>query len=84
VSAERLAPRVYRVTVIVRNDTEPSESTSRDEMLMRSLASAHAVLGVRRGEFASLTDPPPELRASASSCKNVGCWPVLVGEANRA
>src|SRR5205085_4852473 len=28
----------------------------------------------------SLADPPPELRAAAAECRNLGAWPVPVGE----
>ena len=47
---------------------------------MRSLVSAHLLLGVREGEFVSLLDPPESLRDVASKCRNVGTFPVLVGE----
>jgi hydrogenase maturation protease len=47
---------------------------------LRSFASTHAVLGIREGEFVSLTDPPPVWRAAADACRNVGGWPVLVGD----
>ncbi len=50
---------------------------------MRSLISAHTILGVRNGEFVSLLDPPEERREAAAACRNVGVWPVLVGEAGR-
>ena len=47
---------------------------------MRSLVSAHLLLGVREGEFVSLLDPPESLREVAGQCRNVGAFPVLVGE----
>ena len=28
----------------------------------------------------SLTDPPAALRDAAAACRNIGTWPVLVGE----
>jgi hydrogenase maturation protease len=40
-------------------------------------------LGTNNCEFISLLDPPEELRQLASSCQNIGTWPVLVGEAGR-
>ena len=47
---------------------------------MRSLVSAHIVLGVEGGEFVSLLDPPESLQAIAADCHNDGVFPVLVGE----
>jgi hypothetical protein len=55
-------------------------SSTRDGALVRSLVSAHTILNIDGGEFISLLDPPDELRDSAAQCKNVGTWPVLVGE----
>jgi hydrogenase maturation protease len=81
-SAEELADDLFRLTVRVRNESalEDADRASRDEALLRSLVSTHAVLGARGGEFVSLTDPPAELRGAASACVNRGAWPVLVGE----
>ncbi len=47
---------------------------------MHSLASAHAVLQIRDGEFVSQIDPPEEFREAAAACQNTGVWPVLVGD----
>jgi hydrogenase maturation protease len=64
-------------------DSDPRLATagSRDAALLRSFASTHTILGVRQGEFVSLLDPPDELSAAAAGCRNVGGWPVLVGQA---
>jgi hydrogenase maturation protease len=59
---------------------EEAERKGRDEALLRSLASAHTILGVRAGEFVSLLDPPEELKEVAASCVNQETWPVLAGE----
>src|SRR5262249_46652871 len=53
---------------------------SRDAALLRSLIATHAILGVRQGEFVSLLDPPACWREAAAACRNLGTWPVLVGE----
>src|SRR5207302_2378145 len=42
--------------------------------------STHTLLGVRTGEFISLLDPPEVCREAAAACRNIGTWPVLVGE----
>jgi hypothetical protein len=82
VSAERAGDSLFKVTVRVRNDTplpEPSRA-DRDEALLRALVSTHAILGVRDGEFLSMIDPPEPWREIAAGCRNIGTWPVLVGE----
>jgi hydrogenase maturation protease len=83
VTAARAAEGLFRVTLRVLNRTplEGGTARSRDEALLRSLVSTHAILGVHRGEFVSLLDPPEPWRAAAAACRNVGTWPVLVGEA---
>ena len=82
VAAHPIREGVYKIVVRVKNVTplEDAESTSRENALLRSLISAHLVLGVQEGEFVSLLDPPGELREIASDCRNVGAFPVLVGE----
>jgi hydrogenase maturation protease len=73
---------LYRVTLRVVNRTplEDAASCERDAALLRSLVSTHAVLGVRQGEFVSLLEPPECWREAVATCRNVGVWPVLVGE----
>ncbi len=70
-----------RLTVRLSNTTpfEDPETKSRDDALLRSLASAHLVISVRAGEFVSLLDPPEEFAAAAASCENIGTYPVLAG-----
>jgi hypothetical protein len=65
------------------NDRSPAPPT-RDEALMRSLVSTHAILNVESGQFMSMTDPPAPWQQAASHCNNIGVWPVLVGEAGHA
>jgi hydrogenase maturation protease len=81
-AAERAGEGVFKLTARVFNQTplDAPDTRSRDTALMRSFASTHIILGVRRGAFASLLDPPEHLKAAAAECSNVGCWPVLVGE----
>jgi acylphosphatase len=80
-SAAPVADGLYRVTGCVENRT-PLEAAGRgrEEAQLQSLVSTHLLLGVRGGEFVSLMDPPAEFRAAAAACRNVGVWPVLVGE----
>jgi hypothetical protein len=79
--AGEVARGVFRVTVKIQNQTLPDHrpAVSRDQALMQGLVSTHTVLSVRDGKFVSMIDPPEAFRDLAAECKNVGCWPVLVG-----
>ena len=81
-SASRFNEQLYKVTLEVANEGSVADpgSARRDSALMRSLLSAHSILSLERGEFVSLLDTPEELKEYAAQCKNVGTWPVLVGE----
>jgi hypothetical protein len=81
-SAAELGEGVVRLTAVIANSTDIDghEEWTREGALTRALVSAHTILEVRDGEFVSLIDPPEELRESARLCRNVGSWPVLVGE----
>jgi hydrogenase maturation protease len=81
-SSTLLEPGVFRVTVKIQNQTPLDDDTaaSRDEALMRGFVSTHTVLAVCDGEFASMIDPPAPLHDLAAACRNIGCWPVLVGD----
>ena len=77
------AAGVHRLKVRLSNHTPVADvhSPTRDELLLRSLVSAHADPGRDGGgEFISLLDPPAALAALAAGCENVGAWPVLAGE----
>ena len=81
-SASRFNNDLYKITLEVSNEGSVADPNTvrRDSVLMRSLLSAHSLLSVERGEFASLLDTPEELKQFAAQCKNVGTWPVLAGE----
>jgi len=82
VSVEAIGDELFKVSVDIRNETpvEIPGSLSREEALLRSFASTHTMLGVQDGTFVSMVDPPAALRDAASDCRNIGTWPVLVGE----
>ncbi len=82
VAAERGEDGIFKISALIRNTTpfESSLNSTRDEALLSSMASAHTVLGVQDGQFVSLIAPQERLIARAANCKNVGTWPVLVGE----
>lgn len=52
---------------------------ARDDALAHSLLSAHSMLGLSRGKFISLLDPPEWARPLAESCENRHTWPILIG-----
>lgn len=79
VQAEQLANGLFKLRVDVSNATS-FDSLSRDRALLHSLASAHSILALQDAEFISLLDAPEEYRDAASECRNLGTYPVLVGE----
>ena len=81
ISAMQAGDQLFKVRMRVNNLTPFDGHTIRDEALAQSLVSAHVLLGVVDGQFISLLEPPEKLKALASSCQNVGAWPVLVGNA---
>jgi hypothetical protein len=82
-TAEPAGDDRFKVRVRIENRTplEDAGAQDRDAALLRCLVSTHTILGVRDGEFLSLLDPPLEDREAAADCRNVGTYPVLVGEA---
>ncbi len=78
-----VSDELFRLTLRVLNRTPFAQhgQASRDDALLRSLVSTHAVLGVRQGAFVSLLEPPAAWQEAAAACRNVGTWPVLVGDA---
>lgn len=82
VSAARVADGAWKLCVEVSNRSAWA-GESRELTLLRTMASTHARLGVHGGSFVSLTDPPDGFVTLAAACKNVGTWPVLVGDARR-
>jgi hypothetical protein len=81
VSATLVRDGVFRLCVRATNTTAPDHAAGgREELLPVALVSTHAILEVTGGAFVSLLDTPDEHRGAVSACKNVGVWPVLVGE----
>lgn len=78
--AEHLGKGLFKLRIRVINAASFDSSGSRESALMKSLVSAHTILELKGGEFVSLLDPPEALRDVAAECKNIGNWPVLVGE----
>jgi hypothetical protein len=78
-STEGAGAGVRRVSVTVSNRTQFAGG-SREDALRQTLCSTHILLRTPEGAFVSMTDPPPELADAAAACRNIGTWPVLVGE----
>ena len=73
---------VVRLRVDVENLsdwTAPDPTAARDAALHHSLLSAHSMLGLSRGHFISLIDPPEWAGPLAKSCDNRHTWPILIG-----
>jgi hypothetical protein len=82
ISIQPMRSSLSKVIVRVLNRTPLSETDfgNREAVSMRTFASTHAVLTVEGAEFISLMDSPAEYKEAASACKNIGTWPVLVGD----
>lgn len=81
-AARQLEGRLFKITARISNLTllEGAELESRDRALMRSMVSTHTILTACGGEFLSLLEPDESFAGAASDCRNIGTWPVLVGE----
>jgi hypothetical protein len=80
VGAERRGDALWRLSVEIENTTAFDAAAGREAALERTFCSTHTVLTTGgEGAFASLTDPPDELRGEAEACRNEGTWPVLAG-----
>jgi hypothetical protein len=79
VERDQIRPALQRLTVRIVNTT-PVTPSDRIEALHHTMLSTHTVLSTGNGAFVSLTDPPDDLQADVAACKNIGTWPVLVGE----
>jgi hypothetical protein len=73
---------VSKITVRIFNETPvPADRIgTHEEVIMRTFASTHTVLHASGGEFISLLDPDPQYENATKACRNIGCWPVLVGD----
>ena len=82
VAAAEVESGLFRMTIRTMNQTRVAENQplDRDAALLHSFVSTHAILGLEQGEFVSMMDPPEHWRQAAAGCRNVGAWPVLVGQ----
>jgi hypothetical protein len=75
-SLEQVQDGLFRIGVRITNTTPPPAAAP-----AQALLSTHTILRVRDGEFVSMLETPAEFQEAAVACRNVGTWPVLVGEA---
>jgi len=80
-SLEKVGDDVWKLTIdVVNANLQVFDAQNRNEALLRSMLTAHCIVTSVGGEFISLLDPPEDLQKVAGSCRNVGNFPVLVGE----
>jgi hypothetical protein len=85
-SAERLEGPYGLVRLRLRLENASAWQDPRADRsiaLRHSLVAAHSLLGVDRGVFVSLLDPPEWAKPAAEACQNSHTWPVLIGEEGR-
>jgi hypothetical protein len=82
VAARAVREGVFELTVRVRNRTSlaAGEPHDRQDALLFALVSPQLLLAIRGGSFASLIDPPAPVSDVVAGCRNLGVWPVLVGD----
>jgi hypothetical protein len=85
VESAELREGVLKVSIDVVNSSAVDaasayEPLDRNAALLRSLLSAHTVVTASAANFVSLLEPPEALRDAVAACKNVGNFPVLVGQ----
>lgn len=82
ISAQMAAEGIIKFSVRASNlsPVQCAESSKREDVLRRTLISAHATLNIPGGEFFSAIDPPRDAQMAAAACINSVVWPVLIGE----
>ena len=85
VNTSPVGARSSKITVRIFNQTPVPETAlgEQEPIMLRTFASTHTILRANGGEFISLTDPPDAFKALPRDCKNIGTWPVLVGDEER-
>jgi hypothetical protein len=78
-SVEPLSTDLLKLSIRIANQSLLQKDADRDQALAQSLTSTHTILGVQDREFVSLLEPPEEQAAFVARCRNIGTWPVLVG-----
>jgi hypothetical protein len=79
-SARPLGGGVHRVTLSTLNQTGMASAADAREADHCVLAGTHVLLQAEGGRFLSLSAPPAAWANAAAACRNVGNWPVLIGD----
>jgi hydrogenase maturation protease len=73
--------KFFKLTIRLRNQSESGQQVvCRDQALTHALIAAHALVTVENGRCISLLDPPEEFRGAVSNCKQIGIFPVMIGD----
>ncbi len=82
IELELVEPAAAKIRVRILNQSPvPNELLENQEAVtLRTFASTHTILHVEGGQCISLLDPEGEYIEAAKACKQIGTWPVLVGE----
>lgn len=78
-AAEADPSGVFRVSVQILNET-PLAAGDRETAMLHAFVSTHTIVQVHGAELVSLLEAPEALQGAVGRCRNVGTWPVLVGE----
>ena len=83
--AEKVEEFLFKITARIVNRSPVPAACMKDpaEITMRTFASTHTILHTDNGKFISMIDPPLVWTAQAAACRNIGTWPVLVGDGAR-
>jgi len=76
VDRDIVEPGLTRVRVEIVNRTVRDRDL---DPLRQTLISTHTILTSTVAPFVSLLDPPDRFRNAVENCRNIGTWPVLVG-----
>ena len=81
-SAVEQAAGLTRLRIRVENLTPWAghPGVKRDEVVRNSLVAVHVLAALDDGRFISMLDPPEHCRGAVASCRNIGGFPVLIGE----
>lgn len=77
--SERLEDDVWRIGIRTDNLTI-SCARDREAALCDSMAAAFVLLTCDSGEFVSSIDPAPPFQKVCEACRNVGVFPILIGD----
>jgi hydrogenase maturation protease len=69
-----------RVRILNRTSVPDELLENQEAITLRTFASTHTILHVEGGECISLLDPDGHYLEAAKACKQIGTWPVLIGD----